>query len=80
VGSEPSSEGLNERLFEKAPKLFDHVPDISDQSKTPYWIEKSASFNMICITRNMSEPIAAKSRPEIIHGISNKFCIVNLRV
>jgi hypothetical protein len=46
---------------------FDHVPDIAEQSKTAYWIEKSASFNMICKTSNISVPIAAKSRPEIIY-------------
>jgi hypothetical protein len=59
--SEPPSEGLNEGLFENTPNCFDHVPDIAEQPKTAYWIEKSASFNIICITCNMSEPIAAKS-------------------
>jgi hypothetical protein len=47
-------------------KRFDHVPDIAEQSETAFWIEKSASFNMICIKSNMFEPVAAKSRPEII--------------
>jgi hypothetical protein len=39
---------------------FDHVPDIAEQSKTAYWIEKSASFDIAWITTNMLVPIAAK--------------------
>jgi hypothetical protein len=50
---------------------FDRVLDISEQSKTAYWIENSASFNIMCIKSNISARIAAKSRPEIIHWILN---------
>jgi hypothetical protein len=32
-----------------------------------YWIEKITSFNMMCITSNISERIAAKSGPEQLH-------------
>jgi hypothetical protein len=45
---------------------FDHVSDSAEQPTTAYWIEKSAIFNMICITSNRSELIAAKSSPEIL--------------
>jgi hypothetical protein len=67
LDSKPPFEGLIEGLFENAPKLFDTVADISEQPKTVYWIEKITSFNMMCVTSNISERIAAESRPEIIH-------------
>jgi hypothetical protein len=46
---------------------FDHVPNIAEQSKTAYWIEKIACFNITWIISNMFEPMAAKSRSEIVH-------------
>jgi hypothetical protein len=46
---------------------FDPVANIAEQPKKMYWIEKIASFNMMCRTSNISERIAAESRPEIIH-------------
>jgi hypothetical protein len=33
---------------------FDHVPEISEQLKTGYWKEKSARFNKIYVTSNIS--------------------------
>ena len=50
---------------------FDPVADISEQPKTAHWIEKISSFNMVCITSNISERIAAESRPELLHWILN---------
>ena len=50
---------------------FDPVADISEQPKTAHWIEKISSFNMVCITSNTSERIAAESRPELLHWILN---------
>jgi hypothetical protein len=46
---------------------FDPVADIAEQPKTTHWIENITSFNMMYVTSNMSERIAAESRPEIIH-------------
>jgi hypothetical protein len=46
---------------------FDPVADITEQPKTVYWIEKTASFNMMCLTSTISERIAAESRPEQLH-------------
>ena len=66
LDSEPPFEGLIEGLFENVPKL-DPTADISEQPKTAYWIEKISSFNMVCITSNISERIAAESRPELLH-------------
>ena len=50
---------------------FDPVADISEQPKTAHWIENSSNWNMMYTTSNISEPIAAKSRPAIIHWILN---------
>jgi hypothetical protein len=46
---------------------FDPVADIAEQPKTVYWIEKITSFNIMCVTSNISERIAAESRPEQLH-------------
>jgi hypothetical protein len=46
---------------------FDPVADIAEQPKTTHWIEKIASFNMTCGKSNISEHIAAESRPELLH-------------
>jgi hypothetical protein len=46
---------------------FDPVADIAEQSKTVCWIETITSFNMMCVTSNISERIAAESRPEQLH-------------
>jgi hypothetical protein len=44
---------------------FDPVADIAVQPMTVHWIEKITSFNMMYVTSNISERIAAESRPEI---------------
>jgi hypothetical protein len=46
---------------------FDPVADIAEQPMTVHWIEKITIFNMMYVTSNMSERIAAESRPEILH-------------
>jgi hypothetical protein len=46
---------------------FDPVADIAEQPMTVHWIEKITSFNIMCVTSNMSERIAAESGPERIH-------------
>jgi hypothetical protein len=48
LDSKQPFEGLIEGLFENAAKLFGHVT--SDQPKIVYWIDKIASFNMMCRT------------------------------
>jgi hypothetical protein len=64
-------EGSMRDYLRKRRNCFDHVADISEQSKTTHSIEKSASFNMMCMKSNFSEPIAAISRPQRIHWILN---------
>jgi hypothetical protein len=71
LDSKPPFEGLIEGLFENAPKFFWHCCDICEQPKKSCWIENITSFNMMCVTSNISERIAAESRPEIIHWILN---------
>jgi hypothetical protein len=46
---------------------FDPVADIAEHPKTVYGIENITSFNMMYVTSNISERIAAESRPEKIH-------------
>jgi hypothetical protein len=53
---------------------FDPVADIAEQPKTVYWIEKITSFNMMFLTSNISERIAAESNFE------SKFVLRILRV
>jgi hypothetical protein len=67
LDSGPPFEGLIEGSIENAPKLFDPVPDIVQQPKAAHWVEKSSSFNIMYLRSNISERIAAKSCPEILH-------------
>jgi hypothetical protein len=46
---------------------FDPVSDIPEQPKTVYWIDKITSFNIMSGKSNISERIAAESRPEQLH-------------
>jgi hypothetical protein len=43
---------------------FDHAQEISEQEKTGYWIAKSARFNMICVTSNISPGVYCLNQTE----------------
>jgi hypothetical protein len=67
LDSKPPFEGLIEGFLRMRRNCFDTVADIAHQPKTVYWIEKIISFNMMCVTSNIPERIAAESRPEQLY-------------